>query len=268
MSAAIRRPRNPTSGAIRASGVVAALVTAAAVFGVGMLVLPPPVEPPAPVALPPPPPPPPVAAPEAGASDASDDGQADTTTDVKLEVEPPTEPKPEPKPEPRAASTPEPKPAVAPPIPTTAAKGEPHERPADKDVARDAWRKNLPDVTTEPGRASMLIPIKGSIEGATYHVTVKPRSVLVTLPKAESMITMPFYSVRHDGFRQLWIKKDEASGATTMRIVLGDATDPQAEIKDDFVRVTVKRLEGAPAPSPASSPPTTPKPAEAAPPRD
>ena len=261
MSAAIRRHRNSTSGAIRASGVVAALVTAAAVFGVGMLVLPPPVEP-APVVVPPPPPPPvPPSAPEAGAADTGADLQPDTTADVKPEVEPATklDTKLAAKPDSKSATKPEL--AVEPPTP----KGDAHERPADKDVARDAWRKNLPDVTTEPGKASMLIPIKGSIEGATYHVTVKPRSVLVTLPKAESMITMPFYSVRHDGFRQLWIKKDESSGATTMRIVLGEATDPQAEIKDDFVRVTVKRLQGAPAPSAASPPPAPPKPAEAPP---
>jgi hypothetical protein len=257
MPAANRPHRNPSSGAIRAAGVVAALVTAAAVFGVGMLVLPP-IAPPAPVVLPPPPPPPaavPPPAPEGGAADALTDVQADATADVKLEVEPAT----------KQETKPEPDPAVVPPSTEKAEPAATHERPADKDVARDAWRKNVPDISTEPGKSSMLIPIKGSIEGATYHVTVKPRSVLVTLPKAESMITMPFYSVRHDGFRQLWIKKDESSGATTMRIVLGEATDPQAEIKDDFVRVTVKRLQGSPAPSAASPSPAPPKPAEAPP---
>ncbi|HVU52292.1 MAG TPA: hypothetical protein VHL80_16475, partial [Polyangia bacterium] len=171
---------------------------------------------------------------------------------------------PRPAPTPKEAAPPEAKPAAKP----AAAR----EKVADKDVARDAWRRNLPDVSADPGKAAMLIPIKGSIEGATYHVTVKPRSVLVVLPKGESMITMPFYSVKHDGFRQLWIKKDDESG-TTLRVVLGEATDPQVEIKDDFVRVTIRRaVEAAPAMAPA--PGTGPAPAapagssEAAPARD
>jgi hypothetical protein len=53
------------------------------------------------------------------------------------------------------------------------------------------------------------------------------------------MITMEFYGIKRDGFRQLWIKKDDAG--TSLRIVLGDASDPQVEIKDEFVRVTVRR---------------------------
>jgi hypothetical protein len=149
-------------------------------------------------------------------------------------------------------------PAPAPPPKPEAAR----EKTADKDVARDAWRKNLPDISTEPGKAAMLIPIKGSIEGATYHVTAKPRSVLIALPKGESMITMPFYSVKHDGFRQLWIKKEDEAG-TNLRIVLGEASDPQVEIKDDFVRVTIRRpVPAAPAATDAPAAPS------ADPPRD
>jgi hypothetical protein len=98
----------------------------------------------------------------------------------------------------------------------------------------------------------MLIPIKGSTEGATYHVTAKPKTVLITLPKGESMITMPFYSVKHDGFRTLWIKKDDEAG-TSIRVVLGDGSDPQVEIKDDFVRITVRRQAEAPAPTAGAS---------------
>jgi len=102
----------------------------------------------------------------------------------------------------------------------------------------------------------MLIPIKGPIEGATYHITAKPRSVLIMLPKGESMITMPFYGVRHDGFSQLWIKKDEQAG-TTIRVVLSEAGDPHVEIKDEFVRVTVRRPAPARAAAVESAPSST-----------
>jgi len=267
-SAADRPPRHPSSGVARPAGILIALATAAAVFGVGMLILPPieapppaaPPPPPAPPAPPPPPPPPPPAPVEAtpDAAAAPVDA-ARPASDAR-----PAAPKAEAKPAPAASPTPAPeampeaKPAVA------------HEKGADKDVARDAWRKNLPDVSTEPGKAAMLIPIKGSIEGATYHVTAKPRSVLVVLPKGESMITMPFYSVKHDGFRQLWIKKDDETG-TTLRIVLGEASDPQVEIKDDFVRVTIRRPAEAPTgEAPTGEAPAAPEAAPSAPtaPRD
>jgi hypothetical protein len=238
------------SGAIRPVGVLVALATAAAVFGIGMLVLPPVEPPPVQVATPPPPPPSPPPAPAPNAADAAGDSPA-----APALPEPPAAParpqaSAEPAPAPaEPAAAPAPKAAAAPaqPKPVAAAPSKPeasptHEKAADKEVARDAWRKNLPDVSGEPGKATMIIPIKGSTEGATYHVTVKPKSVLISLPKAESMITMPFYSVKHDGFRQLWIKKDEESG-TSIRVVLGDASDPQVEIKDEFVRVTVRRFE-------------------------
>ena len=47
--------------------------------------------------------------------------------------------------------------------------------------------------------------------------------------------------VRRDGFLNLWIKHDDAQG-TTLRVMLGDAVDPQVEIQEDFVRVTVQKL--------------------------
>jgi hypothetical protein len=252
---------------------LAAVATAAAVFGVGMLVLPSIEEPPpSPVAapappppLPPPPeppPPPPPPPPPAAAPDATTAAVPPSSGPEPKPVEAAPEPKPvEAAPEPRAVEAmPEPKPTSAPPeakavAPNKAEAPAPREKLADKDVARDAWRKNLPDVAVEPGKAAMLIPIKGSIDGATYHLTGKPRSVLVTLPKGESMITMPFYNVRHDGFRQVWIKKDDETG-TSIRVVLGEVVEPQVEIKDDFVRVTIRRPVVAPAAAPDAGHPS------------
>ncbi|HVZ73220.1 MAG TPA: hypothetical protein VHJ20_12655 [Polyangia bacterium] len=225
-------------------------MTAAAVFGVGMLVLPP-IEsaapPPPPPAPPPPPPaPPPPPPPADAATDASADVKAAPDA-AALEAVAPAAVEPAPAPAKPVETPPAPPPPA--PAPTSSASGA---KPSDKETAREAWRKNLPDITTEPGKSAILIPIRGSIEGAVFHVTTKPRSVLVTLPKAESMITMEFYGIKRDGFRQLWIKKTD--DGTTLRLVLGDVSDPQVEIKDEFVRVTVRRpVEGSPAAAPAAA---------------
>jgi hypothetical protein len=121
------------------------------------------------------------------------------------------------------------------------------ERPkmTDREIARAAWRKNLPDVAADAGHASILIPIRGSTAGSSFKMLDNPKGVLITLPKAESMISMEFYKIRRDGFLNLWIKHGEAEG-TTLRLMLGDATNPDVEIQDDFVRVNVQKIAPAP----------------------
>jgi hypothetical protein len=268
--------RHASSGAIRPGGLAAATLTAAAVFILGLLILPPiepeapPPPPPAPVEPPPPPPPPPPPADASSGETPQSDAEPAAPDPSAPAAEAPASPTAKAKAPPAAAAVPdagrtaapEAKPDIAEAKPA-AAREKSGDKTGDKEVAREAWRKNLPDISSEPGKSTIIIPIKGSIEGATYHVTAKPKSVLVTLPKGESMITMPFYNLRRDGYRQLWIKKDEATGTTTMRIVLGEASDPQVEIKDDFVRVVVRRLVEAPAAAPApegAAPAATPEP--------
>ncbi len=135
-------------------------------------------------------------------------------------------------------------PATPPAAESTRRAGSDRAKLSDKDVARAAWRKNVPDVSTDANRASILIPIRGSTEGSSWRALDNPKGVLVSLPKAESMISMEFYKIRHDGFLNLWIKHDEAQG-TTLRVMLGDAASPQVEIQDDFVRVTVQKIVAA-----------------------
>jgi len=126
-----------------------------------------------------------------------------------------------------------------PALPGATAAGD---KPTDKDIAREAWRRNLPDISSsEDTKASILIPIKGSIEGATYHVNTKPKSVVVNLPKADSLITMRFYKIKREGFRNLWILKQEEGEGTTVKLMLGEATAPQVEIKDDYIRINVRK---------------------------
>jgi hypothetical protein len=131
---------------------------------------------------------------------------------------------------------------AAPALPGAGAAAAASDKPSDKDIAREAWRRNLPDISSsEETKASILIPIKGSIEGATYHVNTKPKSVVVNLPKADALITMRFYKIKREGFRNLWILKQEEGEGTTVKLMLGEATAPQVEIKDDFVRINVRK---------------------------
>ncbi|HEX3693774.1 MAG TPA: hypothetical protein VH374_00185 [Polyangia bacterium] len=227
-------------------GMVVAFVTAGVVFGIGQLILPQPEwarevpQPPAtigPSAQQTPPSPPPPPAPVAAA----------TTTPPAGAIPPaPAAAPPSTPPDRAAAPTPPAAPEADPPAAAEAARRPAAERSrgTDKEIARAAWRKNLPDVTADANRASILIPIRGSTAGSAYHLQDNPKAVLITLPKAESMISMEFYKIRHDGFLNLWIKHDDAQG-TTLKVVLGDASGPQVEIQDDFVRVTVQKTAPA-----------------------
>ena len=117
----------------------------------------------------------------------------------------------------------------------------------DKDLAREAWRRNRPDVTSAANKTSVLIPIKGSSKGSSSKVLRKTRTVVVTLPKAVAMITMRVYNLKHPVFHRVWIDQDEANAkpedGSKLRIILGQTYDPQVEITDDFVRVSVRRVE-------------------------
>ena len=166
-----------------------------------------------------------------------------------------------------------------------APEGDKEERPADKDLARQAWRSNRPDVSTDGSKSSILIPLKGSIAGAGFRVSNKPHAVIVTLPRAASLITMRVYRVNRDGFRLLWINQAEKDAdpkdGSSLKLGLSGLGDPSVEIKDDFVRVTVHRQavgpdapaerattagpahDGAPAPKAAAAHDGAPAPAPA-----
>ncbi|HVT08866.1 MAG TPA: hypothetical protein VHO67_15515, partial [Polyangia bacterium] len=128
--------------------------------------------------------------------------------------------------------------------------GDP-ERPTDKDIAREAWRHNVPDVRVEDVRASLLVPLKGSSEGATFHITNRPHAVIVKLPKAAALITMKLYRLKKHGFKQLWIYQNETDAkpedGTVLKVIVTDPGPPEVEIRDDFVRITIR--------DPAAGPP-------------
>jgi hypothetical protein len=123
------------------------------------------------------------------------------------------------------------------------------QRQADKDLAREAWRRNRPDVSVNGSKTAIMIPIRGSIKGSDFKISDKRRKVTVTLPRAVSMITLRVYNLKHPLFKKVWIDQDEANAqpadGTKLRFVLSQTMDPQVEITDDFVRVTIRRPESS-----------------------
>ena len=121
------------------------------------------------------------------------------------------------------------------------------QRQADRDLAREAWRRNRPDISVTGNKTSVLVPIKGSIKGSDFKILKKTRTVVVTLPRAVSMVTMRVYNLKHPSFKKLWIDQDEANAqpanGTKLRLILSQTFDPQVEITEDFVRVTIRRPE-------------------------
>jgi len=269
-----RGGRNGQAGIGRPGGLLVAALTAAAVFVVGQHLVPQraTAPTPAPVLAPPAPPPPaPMPAADAAArpdgaapTDAAGDRGADGPEATRMAPAPASAtaaaateaPAPPPRKVPPAEAPPTAAPPAEAPAASSGASDHGAEKPGDKDVAREAWRHNRPDLSVDGPRASLLIPLKGSIVGATFNVTNKPHAVVVKLPQAASMITMRLYKVDREGFRLVRINQAEKNAkpedGTELKISLTDLGPPQVEIKDDFVRVTVRRPD-APLPESAKA---------------
>lgn len=113
----------------------------------------------------------------------------------------------------------------------------------DKDIAREAWRRNWPTLCKvgDTGKAFILIPIKGSIEKANGDLKRKPvREARVTLPEAESQLTLKLYKLKRMGFKDLKIGPPEDGPGVRLRVrLLPGAGDPVFEIKDGYAKITV-----------------------------
>ena len=266
-----RAGRDPQSGIARPGGFLVAALTAAVVFFVGQQLIPrlAPGPQPAPVAATPPPTPP---TPPAADAAARPDGAAAITgdaaaLDARAGAQPirdgaaPTgkidaagtadaaAPRAERKPAPADEEKPTPPAAASPATDKT-------EKQSDKDLAREAWRRNKPDLSVDGPRASLLIPLKGSSEGSSFTVINNPHAVVVKLPQAASMITMRLYKIEREGFRLVRINQAEKDAqpedGTELKISLSDLGPPEVEVKDDFVRITVRR-PSAPLPGGAAT---------------
>ena len=242
------QPRRSDAGIARGPGLAVAGVTAMIVFVIGLEIFPtrrpPSAPPPAPPVVQTPPPPvvdtgtvatPPAA--EAGAIAAKEPDAGTAEPEKKEET---AEKK---KPESEKATAEEKAP------PSDERKPIDKQRQADRELAREAWRRNRPDISVNGNKTAILVPIRGSIKGADFKIIDKRRKVIVTLPKAVSMVTLHVYNLKHPSFKKVWIDQDEANAqpadGSKLRFILSQAFDPQVEITEDFVRVTIRRPESA-----------------------
>jgi len=112
----------------------------------------------------------------------------------------------------------------------------------DKDIAREAWRRNWPTVcaTSDGDKAFMIIPIKGSLDKENHELRRKPtREARVNLPNAESLLTMKQYKVKKLGFKELRLGSGDDGGTRVRLKLLPAAGDPVFDVKDGYVKVTV-----------------------------
>jgi hypothetical protein len=113
----------------------------------------------------------------------------------------------------------------------------------DKDIAREAWRHNWPTICPIPdsGKAFIIFPVKGSIENAVAELKRKPvREARVTLPTAESLLTLKLYKLRRLGFRDLKIGPGDDGTGTRFRVrLMNGAGDPVFDIKDTYAKIVV-----------------------------
>jgi len=238
-------------GISRGLGVLISLFTAAIVFGGGMAILPQQRSPAPPPTVTPPPPPPPVAPPaeaaggqggaggEGGqggevAAPGGHDGAADAATPPEFADDG------------KAAADAE-APAAAPPA-ENGDGGEDNSADCalpEKDMAREAWRRNWPTICAlaDSGKGFILIPVKGPVQNAVVELKRKPvREARVSLPQAESQLTLKLYKLKKLGFKDLKVGPiDESAGTgTRLRVrLMPGAGDPVFDVKDGYAKITV-----------------------------
>jgi hypothetical protein len=119
----------------------------------------------------------------------------------------------------------------------------------DKDMAREAWRRNWPALCSiaPGGKASLLIPVKGSLDGEVHEIRRRPsREARIVLPRdSELRLTLKQYKMNRLGFKDLRITKTD-DGRIRLRLkLLPGGGDPTFEVKDGYVKITI----AAPGPS-------------------
>jgi hypothetical protein len=117
----------------------------------------------------------------------------------------------------------------------------------DKDIAREAWRRNSPTLCkgTDGDRVSLFIPLKGTLDGETHELRQASREVRINLPAGESLLTLRQYKVRRSGFKDLRILPTD-SGGTRLRLKLQSGTgEPSFDMKDGYAKITITSPHGS-----------------------
>jgi hypothetical protein len=250
-----------SAGISRGAGALISLFTAAIVFGGGMAILPRPQPPaPPPSATPPPPPTPPPAEAMGGQGGATatggQGGEAAGGRGGTGETATPPEFADEAKPGDVKPGETEKVDGKAPEGTTGASAGEAAAENADggqdniadcslpeKDMAREAWRRNWPTICSIGDKGFILIPVKGPIQNAIVELKRKPvREARVSIPQAESQLTLKLYKLKRLGFKDLKVgpMDESANTGTRLRVrLMPGAGDPVFDVKDGYAKITV-----------------------------
>jgi hypothetical protein len=115
---------------------------------------------------------------------------------------------------------------------------------ADKDIAREAWRRNAPTIcVTGDGKdqAALYLPVKGNAMSATYDFRRRQKLLRILAPAAESQLTMAQYKLRRHGFRDLRIGGESQGGdGAKLRITFEkNPADVAVELKETFIKVVI-----------------------------
>lgn len=112
----------------------------------------------------------------------------------------------------------------------------------EKDIAREAWRRNVPTICVggsgKSQRISLYLPVKGATNDATYDYRRKQRLVRITAPSAGSQLTMVQYKLRRHGFHELKIAP-EGNGSKFRLTIEKGFPDPAVELKESFIKVVL-----------------------------
>jgi hypothetical protein len=87
------------------------------------------------------------------------------------------------------------------------------------------------------------VPFRGSAEGAVHYALVQPRGVAVTLPQAQSVLSIGRHVLGNDGFRYVWIR-EAGRGGIQVRFMFAERTPVlrAVEVEAGMVRVRVAPL--------------------------
>lgn len=115
---------------------------------------------------------------------------------------------------------------------------------ADKDIARDAWRRNAPAVCVigdAKDQVALYLPVKGNAMSATYDFRRRQKLLRILAPAAESQLTMAQYKLRRHGFRDLRIGGEGQSGdGAKLRITFEKSPSEVAvDLKETFIKVVI-----------------------------
>ena len=97
-----------------------------------------------------------------------------------------------------------------------------------------------PDIILENDRATAVVPVEGSTAGMIHYSLSHPRGLVVNLPHARSTLPAGLHTVKHDGFRFIWIR-EPAEGGLQVRFIFSHPTPDERvlDVEQQAVKVRI-----------------------------